>query len=94
MKSSNRKEDWKRAKVGDIVFAYNKGIHRVTAITDGCGCGKCFHTVALLDSTFKKTPARKNCCDGAYIRLTSKEELAKMIQDYTQEALDNVKNLI
>lgn len=93
MKKSSR-EDWKKAKVGDLVYGYEKGLHRVVQITEGCGCGYCFHLVRVLDSTFKKTHNRKSCCDGHYIKLTNKQELEELVRDYTQEALDNVKNLI
>lgn len=86
--------DFQKAKPGDYVKGYQKGIHRVVAIVPGCGCGKCFHLERVLDSNYRKGKG-KSVCDGAYITLVDKQEVIKSLQDFSKEAINNVeKHLI
>jgi len=87
------KDLWKTVKVGDYVKGYEKGIHRVLNISDGCGCGKCFSLERVLDSKYNKSKGRSQC-DGAYIVPVNKEELVARLQDYTKEAVLNVEKYL
>lgn len=85
--------DFQKAKVGDLCFAYEKGIHRIIAITPGCGCGKCFSMERVLDSNYRKGKG-KSTCDGAYIKLLTKEQVKQQVADFTKEAMDNVEKYL
>lgn len=85
--------DFHKAKVGDLCLAYEKGIHKVIAINNGCGCGKCFTMERVLDSNYRKGKG-KSTCDGAYIRLLTKEQVRQQVTEFTKEALDNVEKYL
>lgn len=86
-------DSWKKAKIGDFVTAYEKGIHKVVDITDGCGCGKCFHLERVLNSTFKLGKG-KSVCDGAYVQPFSKEEAINRLQEDTKKAIQNIERYL
>lgn len=87
------KHDFNKAKIGDLCLAYEKGIHKITAITDGCGCGKCFSMERILSSDFRKSKG-KSTCDGAFIKLLTKEQVRQQVIEFTKEALDNVEKYL
>jgi hypothetical protein len=80
-------------KIGDIGYAYEKGLHIIEDITDGCGSGKCIHLRRVLDSRYNKSKG-KSMCDSAYWIPTTKEEVKRLIENYTKEALKNVEELL
>jgi hypothetical protein len=90
---NNQLHDFQKAKVGDIVRGYQKGIHKVTAITPGCGSGKCFHLSRVLDSNYNKGKGTSTC-DGAYIQLLTKEQVLAEVESFTKEALLNVEKYL
>lgn len=87
------KLDFNKAKVGDLCLAYEKGIHKITAIKDGCGSGKCFYMERVLDSNYRKGKG-KSTCDGAYIKLLTKEQVRQQVAEFTKEALENVEKYL
>lgn len=76
-------------KIGDIVFAYTKGIHKVTNLIDGCSSGTCVKMQRILTSNYAKGSG-KSTCDMSFIRKTSKEELRKLVEEFTKESLTNI----
>lgn len=75
----------KTIKPGDLVTAYSKGFHRVTAVKPRPHNTPIIATVAVLTSAYKKAPAKKAECDAAYCRKTSIAGIKQMIRDEISE---------
>lgn len=81
----------KSLKVGDLVFAYYKGIHRITGLTERNNYNPLVHIEAVLDSKYNPTKKVKNICDIYYCKKIDKRKLIDSLENTHKSQIENLE---
>ncbi len=80
-------------KVGDVITAYHKGIHRITSIEPRKGTTPLIYYKKMFTYDGAKAPATKNCCDEGFCLLLTPARVNEWIRTKERE-ISQLQSLI
>lgn len=78
-------------KVGDIVFAYQKGIHRIISFEERVKYPPLVHLEAILDSKYNPAKKVKSICDISWCKKIDKRKFIDSLENTHKSQIENLE---